>query len=288
MNLGRYFLRNATNRSLGTTGPLTKGHSHYQNTKKEKEKKAAERSKIFERFSREIVRVVRDPDLNKQLADIIVRAGQIQYPREKIQESISIALRKNKEGPAQDVYITGCSNIGFNIMVYGKSSAREHFINQVRTLFKKNNIVFDDRGSSKYSFIKCGIIEVSNLFDRNDPDKGSFIETQNQVLELKDEFGAQYANIKEHPELGSIIEFIVEPNEMEAYVSAIKMLNIFGELNDQNLWCKTDFVATEVVEVPEGLKVAVEKIIDSFYEIPDVVQVYDNIKNIETPTYKMD
>lgn len=233
----------------------------WNNIKEKKAGKDASRSKILAKFGKLIYAVAKkgdaNPEINRELADVIARAKTYNVNRDIIDR----ALKKAREGGGEDfqnLRYEGYGVGGSAVIVETLTDNVNRTASEVRSTFSKNGGNLGVNGSVAFMFERKFILgfkgmkeeQVFDILLEND------IEPSN--IEVEDEFTYVYL------EPGTNIQAqdaLIKAGVEEFSVNEISMVpETYVTLGNEDL-------------------AAFEKLIDTLEDLDDVQQVFHNVEN---------
>nr|WP_272873023.1 YebC/PmpR family DNA-binding transcriptional regulator [Mycoplasma phocoeninasale] len=143
------------------------GHSKWATTKNHKAAMDAKRSKLFQKFSKEIIVAATlggpDPDSNPSLKLAIAKAKAKSMPKSNIEKAISKVAGGSKEGANFQSYLySGTAFGGVNFLVSCLTDNFNRLASNIKHYFNKHNGQLGKQGTIPYVFDQKGLIEFSN------------------------------------------------------------------------------------------------------------------------------
>lgn len=237
------------------------GHSKWSTIKRKKGALDAKRGKVFTRVSKEITIAVKeggsgDIEANPRLRLAVQNAKGVNMPKDNVER----AIKKGLGGDA-DSYIAqafeGYASHGVAVFVECLTDNQNRTVQDVRSIFNKNEGSLGTNGSLEFIFDRKGVFTISNL---QELDMDSF------ELELIDS-GAE--------------DIIIEND----YVTIYSSMEDFGVLNKKietlGLACEN----AELQRIPNNTKALdnegfkqVMKLVDGLEDLDDVQKVWHNLE----------
>lgn len=237
------------------------GHSHAHNVKARKDAEDKRKSKIFSKFSRQIMMVVKEkndgnPDTNSSLRGIILKAKSFGMPKDTIESAIKKAVGSSDKDSLQEVTYEVFGPGGVAILVEGITDNSNRTLGNVKLILKNHNSKMASEGSVKWLFDRKGIIVIN----AENKDK--------EELELKIiESGAE-----DLLWFDDTLEVYTNPSELDEVKNNIESAGI--EIESYSLGWKEK----EPVEVNEEVKEKLEKLFEALDDDDDVQNIYSNDK----------
>ncbi len=143
------------------------GHSKWATTKHHKAAQDAKRSKMFQKFSKEIIVAATlggpDPDSNPALKLAIAKAKAKSMPKANIEKAISKVAGGSKEAANYQSYLySGTAYGGVNFVVSCLTDNFNRLSSNIKHYFNKHNGQLGKQGSVPYVFDQKGLIEFPN------------------------------------------------------------------------------------------------------------------------------
>ena len=194
------------------------GHSKWSNIKHRKGAQDAIRSKIFAKFSKEIMvaAALGGPDMNSNssLRLAVTKAKAKSMPKANIEKAIEKGSGNGSTGANfKEIIYSGNLRHGIILLVVCLSDNYNRVSSEVQFLFKKANGSIGKAGSIPYNFERSGILEFE-LTDKDEDeltmiaiDAGaSDVETEDGYLSIYTQ-PANFNNVKESLENSGIENF---------------------------------------------------------------------------------
>lgn len=233
----------------------------WNNIKEKKAGKDASRSKILAKFGKLIYAVAKkgdaNPEINRELADVIARAKTYNVNRDIIDR----ALKKAREGGGEDfqnLRYEGYGVGGSAVIVEALTDNVNRTASEVRSAFSKNSGNLGVNGSVSFMFERKFILGFEGL----DEDK---------VFETLLENDIEPSNIEVD---GCNIYVYLEPGTNNQAEEALRQAGI----NDFTL-NELSMVPESYVSLDEADLTSFEKLIDALEDLDDVQQVFHNVEN---------
>ncbi|MGL5520044.1 MAG: YebC/PmpR family DNA-binding transcriptional regulator [Metamycoplasmataceae bacterium] len=149
------------------------GHSKWANIKHRKGAQDAARSKIFAKFSKEIIIAAGqggpDPSSNPALRQIIAKAKAKSMPKGNIEKAILKGTGSSKDAANfKEIIYPGTLKKGVTFLVICLTDNFNRASSEVQYLFKKSGGEVGKVGSIPYNFIRKGIIEFEIPANQNE------------------------------------------------------------------------------------------------------------------------
>jgi len=233
------------------------GHSKFANIKHKKAKIDAKRGKIFTKIGREIAVAIKeggsDPDLNKRLADAIVKAKSNNMPNDTIAKAIKKASSDKSGAEYYENVYEGYGPNGVAIIVETLTDNKNRTAANVRSHFTKGEGNLGTSGCVSFMFDKKGqiMVEKNESIDEDD------------LMMLTLEAGAD--DMKVHEEGYEIL------TDQENFSAVVKVLE---ENNIETL-------TAEIKMIPQTLtSLEGEEDIKSMHKLLDLLEDDDDVQNI--------
>ncbi|PRY12667.1 YebC/PmpR family DNA-binding regulatory protein [Pontibacter ummariensis] len=240
------------------------GHSKWSTIKRKKGALDAKRSKIFTKLIKEITVAVKegggpDPDGNPRLRLAIQASKAANMPKDNIER----AIKKGEGGDAGDyteVTYEGYAPHGVAVFVECLTDNINRTVQNLRTIFNKNNGSLGTNGSVDFLFDRKGVFVV-----KRDPEKP--LNDEELMLELIDA-GAEEIEFEE--------EYVTIYSAMEDFGALQKKVEAL-DLELENAELQRIPQTTVKVEDPDAVR-SVLKLIDAMEDDDDVQKVYHNLE----------
>jgi len=240
------------------------GHSKWATTKHKKAIKDAKRGNVFSKLSKLITVAVRmgggDMESNFSLRLAVEKAKKVSMPKDKIENAIKSGTGDNKDGAQiEEGLYEGYGPGGVAVIVKVLSDNKNRIVSEVKHAFSKNGGSMGEAGSVKWMFDQLGIvrIEVSELKEKN-------IDRDEFELSMMDA-GAQDLDEQE-----GIIEIQTKMEDLK------KVLDVLTEKEIEAESSSLDWIAKDLVPLPENKIPQLERLFDVFEENDDVQDYFTN------------
>lgn len=235
------------------------GHSKWNNIKRKKGAADAAKGQIFTKLGREIQMAVRaggpDPEVNRSLKDIIVKAKSNNMPNDSIQRSISKASGGGGE-ELEVIQYEGYGPGGVAVMVRTLSDNRNRTAGDVRHIFDRFGGNLGTNGCVAFQFEEKG----SLILDRE-----RYTDEETVMMEALDA-GAEDVDVEE-----DYFEIVTSP---DTYHSVVDALEAKGYVFEETTLAPQPLTMTKLND-PEMIE-NMERLIDTLEENDDVTDVYHN------------
>lgn len=143
------------------------GHSKWANIKFRKSAQDAKKGLVFSKLARAILIAARrggkDPEVNFDLKNAIVKAREFGLPKENMQRAIARGVGEVEGLVMEELAYEGYGPGGVGVIVEAVSENRNRTASDVRHLFSKFGGSLGTVGSVSWKFKKMGLIVVPNL-----------------------------------------------------------------------------------------------------------------------------
>ena len=177
------------------------GHSKWSTIKRAKGAADAKKGAIFGKLSKKISVAAKegnsgDPALNFRLRVEIDKARALSMPNDNIERAIKKGLGKDGSAALEEVIYEGYGPGGAAFLIEAITDNKNRTVQNVKTIFMKNNGNLGAQGSVAWQFKKteAGELESNALLDLTDED----LEKAHKLfeaLEDDDDVTAVYTNI---------------------------------------------------------------------------------------------
>jgi len=234
------------------------GHSKWHNIKIRKQAQDARRSKLFGRFSREVIAAARegggDPAGNNRLRTAIDKARAAGMPQDTIKRAVQRGTGEIEGATLESVTYEGYGPGGVAIMVEVLTDNRNRVVGELRSTFTRNGGNLGESNCVAWLFNKKGIIIVARD-----------AVSEDRLLELALEAGAEDMQSDE-----SSYEIRTAPGDVETVRQALEEAGIGLESAEVTMLPQTR-VTLEEKEAQQVLR-----LVDALDDQEDVQQVYAN------------
>jgi len=236
------------------------GHSKWSTIKRKKGAIDAERSKIFQKLSKELYVAAKngeaDPTNNAALRLVIEKAKAANMPKDNIQSAIDKAKNQGSGDDFQMVRYEGYGPFGIAVMVDCLTDNKNRTAPMVRSAFAKRNGNLGTDGSVSYLFEKKGVLVTEKT------------KPEDEVM----------MNVLDH----GAIDFVSNEDSYEIYTTPEDFLQVKEGLKDLGI---EEFAVSEVTFVPSNTVSLTEEetnkvlsLIEALEGIEDVQEVYHNLE----------
>ncbi|MBN0970784.1 YebC/PmpR family DNA-binding transcriptional regulator [Mycoplasma phocoeninasale] len=241
------------------------GHSKWATTKNHKAAMDAKRSKLFQKFSKEIIVAATlggpDPDSNPSLKLAIAKAKAKSMPKSNIEKAISKVAGGSKEGANFQSYLySGTAFGGVNFLVSCLTDNFNRLASNIKHYFNKHNGQLGKQGTIPYVFDQKGLIEFSNN-----------LADEEEVMMASLELGASdFINEDD------VYTIITEPSNFQKLKQAL----------DENfkienyLTAEVTYIPNSKMDVNEEKFNQIENFVDDLEDDEDIQEVWHNANPI--------
>ena len=236
------------------------GHSHWATTHRQKGVNDAKRAAVFTKYGRNIIIAAAagggNPDTNYSLKMAIDAAKTVNMPKDNIDRAIKRGTGESKDG-AQIEELTyeayGPGNVA--LIIETATDSKNRAVSEIKSILTKGGGKFVPTGAVSFMFRRVGLITFS-------------LEKHSQeTLEM------------ETLESGADDFFVV--NESFVVITAIDKLQSAEEyFRSKNLICESaslGYVPNQTATPDEKILPALEKLLETLDDHPDVQRVWDNL-----------
>lgn len=237
------------------------GHSKWSNIKHRKGAQDAMRSKIFAKFSKEIMvaAALGGPDINSNssLRLAVNKAKAKSMPKANIEKAIEKGSGTGSSGANfKEIIYSGNLRHGIILLVLCLSDNYNRVSSEVQFLFKKANGSIGKAGSIPYNFERSGLLEIK--LDELDEDELTMIAIESGASDVE-----------------------VEDGYLTIYTEPSKLNNVKDEIERFGV---SDFETAEVTYIcPEKIKLSKEdteqflNTLERFEDNEDIQEVFHNV-----------
>jgi YebC/PmpR family DNA-binding regulatory protein len=235
------------------------GHSHWATTHRAKGLNDAKRAAVFTKYGRNIIVAAAagggNPDTNYALKIAVDAAKSVNMPKDNIERAIKRGTGELKDGAAIEELTYEAYGPGqVALIIETATDNKNRTVSEVKNILTKGNGKFVPTGSVSFMFRRVGLITFSL-------EKYSAEVLESEVLES----GAD--------------DFFTTP-EVFVVVTAIDQLQTVEEyFRTKNLICESaelGYVPTQTIDPDEKEAGALEKLLETLDDHPDVQKVWDN------------
>jgi YebC/PmpR family DNA-binding regulatory protein len=237
------------------------GHSHAHNVKGKKDAEDKRKSKIFSKFSRQIMMIVREkndpnPDTNSSLRGIMLKAKSSGMPKDTIENAIKKASGDGDKTSLEEVTYEIFGPGGIAMLAEGITDNSNRTFGSVKLILKNYNGKMASEGSVKWLFDRKGLITINTEGKDKEELELTIIEAGADDMVWNED----------------ILEVYTEPTELDKVKTAMEEAGI--ELSSYSLTWK----AKEPVEIDEEIKEKVNKLYEALEDDDDIQNIYSNEK----------
>ncbi len=237
------------------------GHSKWSNIKHRKGAQDAMRSKIFAKFSKEIMVAASlgGPDINSNssLRLAVNKAKAKSMPKVNIEKAIEKGSGSGSSGANfKEIMYSGNLRHGIILLVTCLSDNYNRVSAELQFLFKKANGLIGKAGSIPYNFIRCGILEIK--IDEKDEDSITMLAIESGATDVK-----------------------FEDNYLTIYTDSSNLNNVKDDIEKLGI---KKFETAEVTYIcPEKITLSIEdteqflNTLERFEDNEDIQEVFHNV-----------
>lgn len=237
------------------------GHSKWSNIKHRKGAQDAMRSKIFAKFSKEIMvaAALGGPDINSNssLRLAVNKAKAKSMPKANIEKAIEKGSGTGSSGANfKEIIYSGNLRHGIILLVLCLSDNYNRVSSEVQFLFKKANGSIGKAGSIPYNFERSGLLEIK--LEELDEDELTMMAIESGASDVE-----------------------VEDGYLTIYTEPSKLNNVKDEIEKFGV---SDFETAEVTYIcPEKIKLSKEdteqflNTLERFEDNEDIQEVFHNV-----------
>ena len=234
------------------------GHSKWHNIKIRKQAQDKQKSKIFGKFSREIITAARegggDPDSNARLRTAVDKARQGGMPQENVKRAIQRGTGETEGVAFESAVYEGYGPGGVAILVEVLTDNRNRVVSELRRVFTRNGGNLAESNAVAWLFERKGVVLVPM-------EKTS----EDAVMETALEAGAEDMQADE-----ASYEIRTEPAGLEDVKKALDAASIAYDSAEVTMLPQTR------VTLGEKEAQQVLRLMDALEDLDDVQQVYAN------------
>jgi len=236
------------------------GHSKWSTIKRKKGALDAARSKVFQKFAKEIFVAAKSGEANIEtnstLRMAVDKAKSANMPKDKIESAINKAKGTSASENYEDIRYEGYGTAGVALIIDCLTDNKNRTAAQVRAAFTKKGGNLGTDGSVAYLFKRQGLLVFEKELTEDDV---MTVALENNALDFKFE--------------DETFEIVTDPNDFSLMKEKIDELGV------------SDYIVSEIthqpineMEVDLATKEKVEGLIDALEDLDDVQNVYHNIK----------
>lgn len=235
------------------------GHSHWATTHRAKGLNDAKRAAVFTKYGRNIIIAAAagggNPDSNYSLKIAIDAAKSVNMPKDNIDRAIKRGTGELKDGSAIEELLYEAYGPGqVALLIETATDNKNRTVSEVKSILTKGNGKFVPTGSVSFMFRRCGLITFS-------------LEKYSQeTLEMETlESGAD--------------DFFVSDSAFVVVTAIDKLQSVEEYFRTKNLLsenAKLGYLPTQTATPAEKDLPALEKLMETLDDHPDVQTVWDN------------
>ena len=235
------------------------GHSHWAGIKHHKGLNDAKRAAVFTKYGRNIIIAAAagggNPDTNYSLKIAIDAARTVNMPKDNIDRAIKRGTGELKDGAAiEELTYEAYGPGSVALIIETATDSKNRTVSEVKSILTKGNGKFVPTGAVSFMFRRVGLITFS--LEKNSA----------ETLELETlDSGAD--------------DFFVTPEVFVAITAIETLQSVEGYFRNKNLLCESarlGYVPSQTSATPEKDLAALEKLLETLNEHPDVQTVWDN------------
>ena len=236
------------------------GHSKWSTIKRKKGAIDAERSKIFQKFAKELYVAAKsgdpNPDNNSSLRMVVEKAKAENMPKANIESAINKAKNKSSDENFESVRYEGYGPNGIAIMIDCLTDNKNRTAGFVRSTLTKRGGNLGTDGSVSYLFERKGVIVLEKVYDED--------KLMEDVLSL------------------DILDFISDEDSYIIYTDSNSFIEVkdalVNEGYDKFIVSEVTFVPNSYISLDEEGYEKVSALIDALNDLDDVQAVYSNLE----------
>lgn len=240
------------------------GHSHWSKVRWQKTTVDARKSRAFSKVTREITVAARgggDPEFNSKLRLAIEKAKSINLPANNIERAIKKGTGELEGAKLEEILLEAYGPGGIAIVIEGITDNKNRALGEIKQILNQNNGKLVGEGSVKWLFERKGCLIVNR--ERQNEDLRDKEKIELKVIEA----GAQDIYWR-----GDLLDIYTKPEELEKVKKSLEEKSI--KIESASL----DWVAKDLVQVPEKDREACQKLFEALDENEAVQEIYSNLK----------
>jgi len=235
------------------------GHSHWAGIKHHKGLNDAKRAAVFTKYGRNIIIAAEhgggNPDTNYSLKIAIDAARTVNMPKENIDRAIKRGTGELKDGTSIEELLYEAYGPGqVALLIETATDNKNRTVSEVKSILTKGNGKFVPTGSVSFMFHRVGLITLS------------LEKYPQETLEIEIlESGAD--------------DFFVEDTLFVAVTAVEKLQTVEEYFRSKKISCESatlGYLPTQTASPEEKDLPALEKLLETLDEHPDVQRVWDN------------
>lgn len=241
------------------------GHSKWQNIRHIKAAKDLQKSKIASKISNQVKKAVieggANPKSNNKLQVLMDQAKENNVPKATIERIIKKAQNAKLSTAMIEILGPGESYFIIEVETVNLSGT----IHEVRVVCKKNGAVTVPEGRARSHFEIKGVITVLETKDNSPLDHAT-------AIDLAIEAGAEDVQESTDENEKKILKFFCDANDFYQVKKHIESSNYV--IDD----AKIEYIPRIRITLTDELLETAEKLYNMLEELPDVINIYDNIE----------
>lgn len=230
------------------------GHSKWSTIKRKKGATDAKRSGVFTRLANAVIVAART---NKGLDLAIDRAKKANMPKDKIENAIARGQGKIEGAQVEEVVYEAYGPQGVAIMIKVLTDNKNRSLSEIRSVLNKYGGNLATAGAVNYLFEQKGVIAVNAIAEQT--------LNKDNIEEVVIDSGAE-----DFEEEGEYVYVYTKPKQLEEVKKNIEFRSIKIESAKLEMNPKT------YINLEEGKKETVIKLLEALEELEDVDEVYTN------------
>jgi YebC/PmpR family DNA-binding regulatory protein len=240
------------------------GHSHWATIKHQKGAADIKRGQTFSKMARLISIAVKeggiDPDKNPKLRLAIEKAKSLNMPKDNVDRSIKKGSGELAEGiQLEETSFEAFGPSGIAVIIETITDNKNRTLSEIKKIFNLTNSKLAGEGSVKWLFNRKGVL-IANA--------GQTAKTKEELELMAIEAGAEDMSWRDDS-----LEIFTKIEDLEKIKETLAEKGLIIES------ASLDWVAKELVELPEKEKAACEKFFELLDESDSVQDIYSNLKD---------
>ncbi len=239
------------------------GHSHWSKIKHEKGAADIKKGQAFSKMARLISIAAKDggsdPEKNPKLRLAIEKSRSLNMPKDNVERAIKKGAGELNEVQLEEVLFEAYGPSNIAIMIEGITDNKNRTLSEIKKILSQNNGKLAGEGSVKWLFDRKGVIII-------DAEKSS---KSKEELELT----AIEAGAEDLRWYNNSLGIFTKIEELDKIKDKLAKKEVVIES------ISLDWVAKELVEIPEKEKESSEKLFELLDENDSVQEIYSNLKD---------
>ncbi len=244
---------------------IMSGHSKWANIKHKKQATDIRKGKIFSKVAKEIIVAVKSggisEDQNPRLKTAILKARQVNMPKENIDRAIQKGAGKSDLENYEELIYEGYAPYGVAVIVKVTTDKVSRTLPEIKNIFTKSGGRLAETGSVTYLFEEKGVIIVEK--DEEAPFSGKLLDC---IIE---------AGAEDIQEENNLLLIYTEKKKFHEVLQEINL--IVSEENYEIVESNLQYLSKNPISINEKEENTIKKMLKELDDHDDVQNVYYNL-----------